>query len=177
MITNKNISSILDDLDNALGVKKLYREFTIFGSGALLLQNIASKDRATVDIDMLDPEIDTDLQLISMDISAKHGLEISWLNSAGYIFSKNFPKGWQERSIEVYKGQSLTVFSLSRKDLIASKVLAFCQRQSNTDLIDLKSLAPKDTELTFTKEWLSARPDFEAIKSTFVKLKSKLEDL
>ena len=176
MITKSNLQEILSKL-NSLEKKNLNREFTIFDSAALMIQELASADRATQDIDMVDPEIDTDLQLISMDISKDLGLEISWLNSAGYIFSKNFPQGWKERAILKYSGSNLKVYTLSRKDLIASKVLAYCQRLANTDLIDLKSLAPKQNEIIFIENWLKKRPDFNFFKLNLIQLKNELQKL
>jgi len=175
LIEESNINKILFQLDQALESKNIERTFTIFGSSALIIQGLASDNRTTVDIDIVDPEIDTELLLISMDISSQLGLEISWLNSAGYIFSKNFPIGWKDRTILTYKGSNLKVFCLSRKDLIASKFLAYCQRSSNTDFIDLTALAPAHKEIAFVEEWLMKRPDFSVLKENFYKTKTKLE--
>ena len=49
MIDKENITQLLNKLDEALVKKSLHRQITIFGSGALILQGVASSHRATVD--------------------------------------------------------------------------------------------------------------------------------
>lgn len=154
MIDKKNIHTLLRDLDSLLSQKSEKREFTIFGSGALILQNITRDDRGTIDIDMVEPAIDMTLQLIAADAGEKIGMNLSWLNSAGNIFSRNFPKGWRERTKIVFRGDSLVVRSLGRKDLVATKFNAYCSRNSVTDFNDLVDLAPTKAELNFSKKWI-----------------------
>lgn len=175
MIKNENIKRVFELLNDGLKEKDLNREFTIFGSSALLAQNIASPDRATYDVDILDPEIDIKLQTVSFDVAAKAGLDVTWLNSAGFIFARNFPENWDERSIVVFEGSNLKVRSLSRSDLIASKMLSYCQRLSKTDLIDLKSLQPTNKEIKFITLWIKERPDYNAIEDNFNNLKKELQ--
>lgn len=174
MIKNDNIRSIFELLNEGLKEKNLNREFTIFGSSALLAQNLASSDRATYDVDILDPEIDIKLQTVSFDVATKAGLDVTWLNSAGFIFGRNFPKNWSERSVVVFDGSNLKVRSLSRSDLIASKMLSYCQRLSKTDLIDLKSLKPTHKEVESVTSWIQKRPDYESLKDNFNNLKKEL---
>ena len=69
MINKVNIKALFKDLDKALEAKEERREITIFGSGSLIIQGIiiqgiSNNLRATVDIDMVDPEMDVSLQLI-----------------------------------------------------------------------------------------------------------------
>lgn len=47
MIDKKNINSLLNELDSHLKQKSEKREFTIFGSAALIIQNITRADRGT----------------------------------------------------------------------------------------------------------------------------------
>lgn len=176
MIDKGNIKKLFEELDRVLKGKSQLREFTIFGSGALLIQGISSEYRATVDVDMVDPKIDMELQLLCAEVGDKFNLDITWLNSAGYIYSLNFPSGWKERTVPVYKGEALKVKSLSKKDLIATKLYAACSRQMETDLLDLRDLKPSQSELDFARQWILSRPDskdiekkLEEIYSTFTK--------
>ena len=59
MINKGNISNIFEELDKALQNAGEKREFTIFGSGALMALDILSRE--TIDIDMVDPAIGQDL--------------------------------------------------------------------------------------------------------------------
>ena len=164
MIDKSNIKRLFEELDRALKSKGQSREFTIFGSGALLIQGIASESRATVDVDMVDQQIDIELQVICSDVGEKFDLNMTWLNSAGYIYSLNFPAGWKGRTTLVYSGDALKVKSLSRKDLIATKLYAACSRQLETDMMDLRDLKPKQAELDFAREWILARPDAKGME-------------
>ncbi len=171
MINQSNIRKLLEELDQALKNKGQQREFTIFGSGALLIQGIASESRATIDVDMVDPKIDMELQVLCADVGEKFNLNLTWLNSAGYIYSLNFPSGWKERTMVVYSGNSLKVKTLSRKDLIATKIYAACSRQLETDMMDLRDLKPNEFELNFAKQWILSRPDAKDLE---IKLQSIL---
>lgn len=165
MINQSNIIKLLEELDRALKNKGQYREFTIFGSGSLLIQGIASESRATTDVDMVDPKIDMELQALCADVGKKFNLDLTWLNSAGYIYSLNFPRGWKDRTAIVYNGDALKVKTLSRKDLIATKLYAACSRQLETDMIDLRDLKPEEFELNFAKQWILSRPDAKEVEA------------
>ena len=93
MINKSNITTLFKALDEALGKKNEKREITVFGSGPLIANNLI--DRATVDIDMVDPAMDMSLQLIAADVGEKFNLDMTWLNSAGHIFSRNFTRQCQ----------------------------------------------------------------------------------
>jgi hypothetical protein len=164
MINKTNIVDLLKELDKALEAKDESREITIFGSGALIIQGISNNLRATMDIDIVDPEMDITLQLICADVGEKYDLDMTWLNSAGHIFSRSFPSGWKKRINLIYKGRSLKVSSIHRSDLIATKFYAICTRSLETDRLDLKDLKPSEEELNQTKKWVESQKDYNDIK-------------
>ena len=154
MIDRKNILNLLKIFDDRLTQNKEKKEFTIFGSASLLLQKIARDTRSTVDMDLIEPMMDNALNVLSAEVGDEVGLKMGWLNSAGHIFSRNFPKDWQKRTHVIYSGTSLVVKSLGRKDLIATKFNAYCDRDYERDLFDLIDLAPSKAELTYAKKWI-----------------------
>ena len=164
MIDKENITQLLNKLDEALVKKSLHRQITIFGSGALILQGVASSHRATVDIDMVEPDIDMELQLLCAEVGEEYDLDLTWMNSSGNIFSRHFPEGWRTRVIQVYSGRALHVFSLSRKDLIATKFYAACTRALQSDFNDLEDLAPTKSEVEFAYSWVSTKNEYSDIK-------------
>ena len=176
MINKGNISNIFEELDKALQNAGEKREFTIFGSGALMALDILSRE--TVDIDMVDPAIDTTLQLLSGDVGKNFGLDFGWLNSAGQIYSKNFPVGWKGRTRTTYKGKCLIVKVLERSDLIATKLNAACQRGVR-DIEDLVELTPSPGEIEKAKKWVltceEAKTWPEHVENTIDELKKNLK--
>jgi len=183
MINKANIKALLRDLDKALEAKGENRELTIFGSGSLIIQGIANDFRATVDIDMLDPEIDITLQLICADVGEKYDLDLTWLNSAGHIYSRSLPSGWRSRVELVYNGVALKVNSIHRSDLIATKFYAVCTRALETDRMDLKDLRPTRDELIQARAWVESQKDYTEVKdlvletfNSFLDLSDKHED-
>ena len=89
---------------------------------------------------------------------------MGWLNTAGLIFSRNFPEGWEDRTRVVFEGESLTVESLARVDLISTKFQALCDRAKITDRTDMDDLKPTLKEMKKAYEWV-------------VKTKPELKDL
>lgn len=90
VIDRKNISILFTRIDEC--VKKTGEKYNliIFGSGALLMQNICRPDRVTMDIDLVEPKINVTLQLIAAEIGEEYGMDMKWLNSAGHIFPGAF---------------------------------------------------------------------------------------
>ncbi len=177
MISKKNIRDLFKELDKALGEKGERREIIVFGSGPLIANDVV--DRATVDIDMVEPPMDMILQLIAAEIGDKFGLDMTWLNSAGHIFSRNLPDGWKDRAKGHFEGKSLRVKFLDRGDLIITKFYAACQR-GELDINDLAALNPTPPELTKAESWALKRendPDWPAqVRLTLNTVKKKLKE-
>lgn len=170
MINRKNIHILLARIDECVKKKGENYNIVIFGSGALLVQNICRPDRVTMDIDLVEPKMNVTLQLIAAEISEEYGMDMKWLNSAGHIFSRNFPAQWRNRTKLIFKGNSITVKTLGRQDLIATKFHSYCMRSLKTDKDDLADLKPSKDELNFAKQWilsLNDSPEREFVTTCF----------
>ncbi|OFZ26728.1 MAG: hypothetical protein A2381_17210 [Bdellovibrionales bacterium RIFOXYB1_FULL_37_110] len=68
---------------------------------------------------------------------------------------KDLPKGWQERLQTLWNGKNITLQTLSRQDLLLSKLFAFCDRQ--IDLQDCVAMKPTLQELRECFPWVEKR--------------------
>lgn len=59
----------------------------------------------------------------------------------------------------LFKGSSITVRTLGRQDLIATKFYSYCMRNLQTDRDDLVDLKPVKDELNFAKQWILSLND------------------
>lgn len=148
-----NIKDSLILLNIYLGKKGVKRSFIICGGASLVLQGIIS--RTTKDIDIIAPPIDDILKASALSVSQDLGLDDHWLNTGPESISKDLASGWESRVFEVFNDSNLSVFSISRSDLIFTKFWALCDRQK--DKQDLIFLNPSLIELE------------EAIKQTLSK--------
>lgn len=124
-------------LDLRLSEKKMERSLIICGGASLNLQGISA--RFTKDVDVLTPKIDDELKKISIEISHAEDLSEGWLNNGPRDLIRDLEANWREEVVKVFDGQALTVYSISRKDMIFSKLFAMCDRQTDrNDLIALK---------------------------------------
>lgn len=167
---------ILIALDEKLHLTALRRELIICGGGALLVLQII--DRQTRDIDVVAPELDSDLKTVAAEIGAQFGLEQSWLNNGPASLARDLEKGWEKRVQKIFQGKALTLYSLSARDLLASKLFAFCDRDED-DLSDILKMKPTITEIESLKSWVLQRdgspfwPD--RVEKCFKKLKGRLQ--
>ena len=170
VIDRKNIHNLFVRIDECLKKRGEKHDLIIFGSGALLIQDICRHDRVTMDIDLIEPKMNITLQLIASEIAEEYGMDMKWLNSAGHVFSRNFPNNWKNRTKLIFKGNHLTVKVLSRKDLIATKFYSYCIRNLKTDRDDLIDLKPSANDLNFSKQWvlsLNESPEQEFVTTCF----------
>ena len=93
----------------------------IFGSAALISIGVKVGDRTTQDVDVFRPKFDEEMFAIVASAGKKFNLQTKWLNTSGRVFLKDIPENWEERTIEVFKGEALVIHSLGRTDLICTK--------------------------------------------------------
>ena len=143
MIDKGNLKAHFQELDEQLVLlgETEPRELIIYGGAALISMDILN--RATVDIDVFDPQLDEGLLKAVKIIAEKHLYDENWINSTGKAFSYELPQGWKDRSIVFYRGNLLIVKTLAREDLE-----------------DLISLRPTKKELEKIKgKLISLEPD------------------
>jgi hypothetical protein len=144
-----DIQTALQNLDRALAEMGEKRDLIICGGAALILLRVSA--RATMDIDVLSPQIDKALALASEKVAVQLGLQDSWLNNGPSDLVKYLEKGWEGRCSLLFNGGSLKVFALSRLDLIRTKFWAACDRVE--DIPDIISLQPTTEELDDAVAW------------------------
>jgi len=134
-----SIVMIFNLLNQRLEARGATRSFIICGSSALIAQKLARASRATTDIDLLSPEIDTILKTVSLEIAHEKGLRSNWLNTDAISLIRDLPIGWEARTVEIYSSSNLIIHSIGRSDMIFSKLYAYCDRDIDfEDLIDIK---------------------------------------
>lgn len=157
MIDKTNINKIFKELDLTLKEKGRKEELFIFGSAALISLGIKVGDRTTQDVDVFRPTFDKEMSAIVAAAGKKFNLQTKWLNTGGRVFLKDFRENWEDRTVEVFKGESLVIHSLGRADLICTKLDALCDRSTTNDKIDLMSLEPNKKELEDAINWIVSK--------------------
>lgn len=149
-----NLKEILTELDQELTAASEQRTLVVCGGGALLAVDVIS--RTTRDIDVITPELDPVLQKIAAEVGKRHGLEPGWLNNGPASLARDLQQGWRERTTLIYRGRSLVMESLGRRDLLATKLFAFCDRDEQ-DLEDILQMRISWSEVAVWEDWLLER--------------------
>ncbi|MBI3557925.1 MAG: hypothetical protein HY074_16810 [Deltaproteobacteria bacterium] len=174
-LDHSSLRPILEALDQALATARERRDLVVCGGAALLVLNVT--DRQTRDVDVLIPKLDPILIAASERIAAKFGLDPTWLNNGPESLVRDLETGWEERTEITYRGKALSIRVLGRRDLIASKLFAFCDRDEN-DFEDLIKLKPSVSELDLLRQWVLARDASELwpnrVEKCFKRLKLAL---
>jgi hypothetical protein len=121
------------------------------GGTALAILGVIKRE--TQDCDILFPEIPSLIQKAAQDFAKAKGLEINWLNNGPESLKRDLPKGWMARVQDLYSGDALTLKTLGRSDLLATKLWAYCDR--GFDLDDCIKLKPTKEELLEAIKWVS----------------------
>lgn len=145
-----DVQKTLQLLDGTLKEMGVERDLFICGGAALILLRVSS--RATMDVDVLSPQIDRTLSSAAEKVGKELGLQSNWLNNGPSDLLKYLGEGWEDRCSLSFDGLALKVFSLSRLDLIRTKFWAACDRMD--DIPDILALRPSDEELTDAESWV-----------------------
>lgn len=173
------IRDLLTKFDVFLTSRGLRFDGVAIGGAALNL--IGAVSRYTRDCDILDPTIPDAIAnasvLFAQEMRTQGNiLRDDWFNNGPASLKKDLPKGWLSRVVPAFIGQSLTLKSLGRSDLIKTKVFAYCDR--GTDRSDCILLSPSLTELKEALTWVKdrdANPQWPAhVKSCIVDLAKEL---
>jgi hypothetical protein len=112
----------------------------------------------TEDVDCIDPVIPLEIKKASSEFikaNPQFGLNPEKFLNNGPISIINFlPKGWRERTILIFKGEALTFFTLSRADLLKTKLDAMVHR--GRDMEDVIAMKPTKVELEESLDWVLA---------------------
>lgn len=128
-------------------------ELLLVGGAAGMLTGLLPPSRTTTDCDVMVYVPENAMGAI--EVAAEHvarelGLAAKWLNSDVQIRPDALPDGWQTRRIRIGTWGQLSVFAVSRVDLIAMKVLAGRAQ----DLEDIRSMKPHPDDVEFVLRYL-----------------------
>jgi hypothetical protein len=153
----------------------------IIGGAALGLLGIISRE--TRDCDVLFPALSDAIREASRDFAGSyrrqgHDLVDDWLNDKPSSLIDVLLHGWRDHLRSVFEGRVVTLKTLSRADLLRSKLFALCDRA--LDLQDCIELAPTNEELLEIIPWLEEQdgnPDWpEHVRRTLADLQERLKD-
>lgn len=125
----------------------------VAGSAAGLFRGDLGDRRVTGDCDVVWKSEDHVWLLIleaATAVGIRMGLRAGWLNRNCSVFAWCFALGWVSRCEEVGTFGPLKVVCISRRDLIAAKVVSALRRPQDFD--DLLAMAPTTAELDFAWE-------------------------
>jgi len=128
-------------------------EIVLLGGAAGMLTGLFEPARTTTDCDVIN-YIPADSQQAVLEaarkIAQKYDLPLNWLNSKAMELDI-LPDGWQSRKVHIATFGQLSIWSLSRKDLLATKFYAGHPR----DREDIQAMRPTRDELDFVKIYLN----------------------
>jgi hypothetical protein len=128
-------------------------EILLIGGAAGMLTDQFSPSRTTTDCDVIryNPADSQERVLdAAKRVAAEYQLPEAWLNSKAMQLDI-LPDGWQFRKVHVDTFDSLKVYALSRKDLLATKFYAGHPR----DVEDIDAMQPDADELAFAGTYLN----------------------
>lgn len=169
----------LEAFDAWLASRSLQLEAVVVGGSALALLGVT--ERQTRDVDILHPELSTEVALAAREFAAHlrgQGVELAddWLNNGPMQLAEVLPDGWRLRIRSTFEGAALRLTVLGRTDLLKTKLFALCDR--GTDLADCIALSPDPEELDEAEPWLveqDANPMWpEHVRSTLENLRRRL---
>ncbi|MCX5744166.1 MAG: DUF6036 family nucleotidyltransferase, partial [Proteobacteria bacterium] len=145
----------IEAFDRHLLGLRLRFEGVVIGGSALGLMGIIH--RPTRDFDILVPALSPAIVSAARDFAkaqrqAGADLQDEWLNNGPMQLGDVLPVGWRERVQRIFEGQVVVLDTLSRSDLIKSKLFALCDR--GIDLPDCIALAPTSEDLVECVPWL-----------------------
>ena len=154
------IGEVVVAFDRWLVGSELRFEATVIGGAALVMLGITS--RFTNDVDVLQPVLPDEVVVAAQGFLAsmrERGIILSrrWLNNGPRALIECMPTGWEARQRVLFEGEALRLWTLSEDDLLATKLLALCDR--NEDWADCLALHPTTAQLANARAWLLSQDD------------------
>jgi hypothetical protein len=150
-----NPIEIITKFDQYLHKSNLQFEAVVIGGAALSILGIIS--RQTQDVDILDPEIPSDILEAAKLFAQIEGIALTslkenWLNHGPESLRKYLRPNWRLRLQPLFKGSAIIFTTLGRVDLIGTKILAYCDR--GLDFKDCVDLNPTKDEILEILPWV-----------------------
>ena len=146
---------VISEFDEFLKKHKTTFTGVAIGSAPLSLLGIIAKE--TRDCDIIDPVIPENIQSFAVEFAqqnrARGGtLRDDWLNNGPISLKDKLPVGWEKRLQLIFKGKSLTLYSVGRDDLLKTKLLGLCDR--GIDKNDCIAMRPAKEEIRAATNWV-----------------------
>jgi hypothetical protein len=151
-----DVQKTLLKFDKYLVTKNVTFEAVIIGGAALNIMGVISRN--TVDVDCLDPKIPEEIIHLSKEFRNSFpelGLIEKWINNGPDSLVNDLPTGWRNGLISIFQGKAIHLHTLSRIDLLKTKLFAYCDRDQNFQ--DCLALALGLDELNSCFDWVSKR--------------------
>ena len=166
---------ILKAYDQFLLQRGLELAAIVVGGTALNLLGYTS--RQTRDVDIIAPLLSVAAKQASIDFASTiPNLWEDWLNNGPSSLVDILPQGWEERLQESFQGEALVLHTLGRRDLLKTKLFAYCDR--GTDLADCLAMQPSAVELEDALAWVVKQDGNELwpahVQHTFADLAERL---
>jgi hypothetical protein len=128
-------------------------EILLIGGAAGMLTGQFAAARTTTDCDVINAVPKESQQTVlsaAAQIATQRQLPETWLNFQAMQLDI-LPDGWHTRKVHIATFGPLSIFALSRKDLLATKFYAGHVR----DREDIQAIAPTGEELVFVRAYLN----------------------
>jgi hypothetical protein len=151
-----DVKMVVEEFDQYLAKRALKFEAVIIGGAALNIMGIISRE--TRDVDCLDPQIPNEIRSAAEQFSnenTKFNLAKKWINNGPDSLKSDLESGWFLRTQIIFNGRAILFRTLSRIDLLKSKLFAYCDR--DLDFQDCLKMKPTLEELNECYKWVSER--------------------
>ena len=112
--------------------------------------------RVAKDVDFIEPLLTEEIKTAAKEfiqLNPTYRLDPNqWLNNGPISIIRDLPSKLQERTIKIFQGRAITLFTLGRLDLLETKLYAYCDR--DIDFNDCLALKPTSKELNSCLPWV-----------------------
>lgn len=153
-------------------------EVVVCGAVAGILSGDLSGKRQTYDCDVISSgpgDRFTSIAHAAADVAGKFDLKPEWLNRDASIYAHLLPLGWRDRLTELDTFGPLQVMIVSRRDLLALKLISAEKRPY--DLQDIDEIQPTADELDFLADHVNRLEAESLDRRTYDRERDLINDL
>lgn len=148
---NIDVRKAISELDGFLA--KSGKQYTLYTCGGAALIFLGYEGRGTGDVDVIMAKFDTDLTDAVVAVANKLKIPPTWLNNQVTPLGNRLGKGWKKKCEDLFVGVAVILKSISRQDLISSKLHATVDRAS-IDYHDILWLKPTKEEIEIARQYV-----------------------
>ena len=145
-----DVKTAIKELDRVLA--KQGEQYTLYTCGGAALIFLGYEGRGTGDVDVILEQFDKPLESAVAEVAKQLKISKTWLNNQVTPLGARLGKGWKNKCQTLFQGSAVTLMTISRQDLISSKLHAAVDRQA-VDYTDIIWLKPTKQELDIAKAY------------------------